>query len=793
MAEKKRKTKQLIIIAIFLVIAIGLGSAIGAITWMIQESPDISDYGNWKTSESTMVYTANGELLTKLYRENRVYVPLEKIPKDIQNAVISIEDIRFREHYGIDLKGILRAIWVDLKHMAKVEGASTITQQLAKNVLLTHEKLFSRKLQEMYIALQFERMYTKNEILEFYLNEIFLGYNAYGVQSAANYYFNKDTEDLTLAESALIAALIKAPNYYSPYNNKEAAKQRRNLVLEKMAEHDYISDSELKQAQQEPIKLESPTEDNKDTAPYFVRHVRKKLIDKFGSKRVYTGGLKVQTTLSPTMQDKAEQTVTKAIENREIPTLDKEVGRGEKQPQLALVTINSNNGHIKTMIGGRNNDKFNRVTQAHRQPGSAFKPFVYTAAIQQGMSPGSIVDDTLKEYKTKIDGKEKWVPSNYNDKYLGPTTLRLGLAKSINVMAVKLLDKVGIDDTIKLAQNLGIESLISADENLALSLGGLTKGVTPLEMTKSYSAFANQGIKIEPIAITKVHDSKGNLIWDNEAEKTAQKELALDRSTSYLVTDMLQSAVARGPLVWGTGWRAKLNRPMAGKTGTTSNYTDAWFVGYTPNLVTSVWIGEDQPTKMEYPKVDDSGKVQQNEEGEVVTEIISSGEAAKLWGDYMKQVVKNREIQNFKQPDNIITKEICTESGKLPNEYCQSNGTVREELFIKGTEPTEKGTLHKETDTIKIDTSTGLIATDACPKEEVKEVEYQVKTGIIVDDKGVPVKKYKENSKIPITNEKGNYVYQEVPKEQCTEHETKEESEKIKDKILNFFNILQKE
>ncbi|GAB6099157.1 PBP1A family penicillin-binding protein [Halanaerocella petrolearia] len=790
MGNKKQKMKQLALIATFLIIAIGMGTAIGAITWVIKESPDISDYGQWKTSESTIVYAANGDVLTKLYRENRVYVPLSKIPKDLENAVISIEDTRFRSHYGIDPKGILRAIWVDLKHMAKVEGASTITQQLAKNALLTHKKLFTRKLQEMYIALQFERMYTKNEILEFYLNEIFLGYNAYGVQSAANYYFNKDVEDLTLSESALIAALIKAPNYYSPYRNKKVARQRRNIVLEKMAEQGHITVQEAKKAKKEPIKLEKPEKDNEETAPYFVRYVRDKLLDKFGAKQVYTGGLKVHTTLDPTMQLKAEKTVDNAIKTGYIPTVSKEAGRGEKQPQLGLITVESNTGHIKTMIGGRGNDKFNRTTQAYRQPGSSFKPFVYATAIKQGMSPGSIVDDTLKEYKTGLNKEETWTPKNYNDKYLGPTTLRIGLAKSINVMAVKLLDKVGIDNTIKLAEKLGIDSIIKQDENLALSLGGLTKGVTPLKMAQAYSVFANQGLRVEPIAITKVYDNYGNLIWDHESEKEAQKELVLDEKVSYLVTDMLQSAVARGPLVWGTGWRAKLDRPMAGKTGTTSNYSDAWFVGYTPDLVTSVWIGEDQPTKMEYPKVDDSGKVQTDENDKIIKEIISSGEAAKLWGDYMEKVVKNRAIKSFKKPDEIITKAICTESGKLPNEYCYEKGTVREELFIKGTEPTEKGTLHKETATIKIDTSTGLIATKYCPQDKVKTIEYQIETGIIVDKNGVPVKKYQEDTKIPATDEKGNYIYKKIPEQKCAVHKPKNESDKIKDKILDFFNIL---
>ena len=789
MININQKVSQLAIITIILIFAIGLGSAIGVITWVINESPDISDYGQWKTSESTIIYASNGEPLTKLYEENRVYVSLDQIPKHLQNAVISIEDARFRRHHGLDFKGILRAIWVDLKHMAKVEGASTITQQLAKNALLTHKKLFSRKLQEMYIALQFERMYTKNEILEFYLNEIFLGHSAYGVQSAARFYFNKDVEDLTIAESALIAALIKAPNAYSPYRNKEAAKGRRNIILTKMAEQGYISKEKAQQAKKQAIKLERPTEDNEKIAPYFVNHIRKKLIAKFGAKRVYTGGLEVHTTLDIKMQKQANTAIENALKTGYIPSISRKVGQGEKQPQLSLITVNPNNGHIKTMIGGRGNDKFNRATQAYRQPGSAFKPFVYTTAVKQGMGTGSVIDDSLKKYKTKLNGEQNWMPKNYNEKYLGPTTLRIGLAKSINVMAVKLLDKVGISDTIKTAQDLGINSLIQKDRNLALALGGLTKGATPLQMTQAYSVLATGGIKTNPIAITKVYDNYGTLIWNNEAENETQKKVVLDEGVAYLVTDMLKSAVARGPLVWGTGWRAKLNRPAAGKTGTTSNYTDAWFVGFTPKLVTSVWIGEDQPRKMEYPKKDQSGQIMKDKNGEKIIQTISSGEAAKLWGNYMREVTKNRPIQDFSKPNNVITKEVCIESGKIPTQHCPPQ-THREELFLKNEAPQEKCYLHQETKQTRIDTSTGKLATKYCPDNKVENVNYQVDTGIIVDENGVPIKETEEDSKVPLTDKEKNYIYKKIPQEKCKEHTPEEREKEIKDRILEFFNIL---
>ncbi len=806
MSKNNQKIKQLMIIGLIILIATGMGATIGAVTWVIQQSPDISNYGQWKTSETTVVYASNGDVLTQLYKENRIYVPLEKIPEDLQNAVISIEDARFYQHHGIDPKGILRAIWVDLKHMAKVQGASTITQQLAKNALLTHKKLFSRKLQEMYIALQFERMYIKQEILEFYLNEIFLGHSAYGVQSAAHFYFNKDVQNLTLSESALLAGLIRAPNHYSPRRNKEEAKERRNLVLNQMVKYNYISQNQAEEAKKEPIKLEEPENDQDTMAPYFVRHIRNKLIDKFGAKRVYTGGLQVYTSLDPTIQNKAQETIDQALESGYLPTTTRTAGRGEKQPQLALVSLDPATGYIKAMIGGRGEDKFNRATQAHRQPGSAFKPFVYTTALKQGIGPGEVVDDTPKVYQTtaETDDNEIWIPTNYDNKYRGPTTLRIALAKSINVASVKLLDKVGISNTIKTATDLGIESIVEEDENLAsIGLGGLTKGVTPLEMAKAYSTFANGGIRIKPTAITKVKDKHGNLIWNNAAENKTKKELVLDDSVAYLITDMLQSVMARGPLVWGTGWRANLGQPAAGKTGTTSQYTDAWFVGYTPDLVSSIWIGEDQPTTMKYTKKNGAGNIKKDKNGEPIKETISSGEAAKLWGDYMNKVVANRPIKDFQKPSNIISKKICTESGKLPNSHCTEEGTVRKELFIQGTAPTEECQVHKETKEVKIDTSTGLLATEYCPADKVVTKRYQVDSKILVDENGVPIKKFQEsdikredgkNIKLPVRDEEGNYVYKKVPTEKCDQHKPQDQDQdNIKDKIINFFNAIQKD
>jgi len=796
MSKKGSNFKKIAFIVIILLFTMFTGAVVGSVTWIIQEAPDISNYGRWKPSEATMIYSEDNKLLSRLYQENRDYVPISKIPESLQNAIVAIEDNRFYEHYGVDPWAIARALWVDITRGAIVQGGSTLTQQLAKNALLTHERTIYRKIQEAYLAIQFERTYTKKEILEFYLNEIYLGHSVYGVQTAAKFYFNKDVEDLTLAESALLAGLPKAPNYYSPYNNLEAAKRRRNIVLNQMAKYGYISEAKAEATKEKPIKTDKGLKRHEDRAPYFVSYIRNKLIDMYGAQAVYNSGLKVYTSLNYDMQMKAEKTVNNAFKTY-IPTVEKEEGQGLKQPQIALITIDPQNGHIKAMIGGHGNDKYNRAVQAYRQPGSAFKPFVYTTAVEEGYSPGSVISDMPAAYKTGINTDEVWIPENYDGKYRGPTTLRIGLAKSINVMAVKLLKQVGIQDTIKTAKKMGISSLVEEgkknDNTLALALGGLTKGVTPLEMASAYGVLANRGIKVNPVAIIKVVDSRGNIIFENDPEK----EIVLSQNVAYLVTDMLRSVLSRGPLVWGTGWRANLGRPAAGKTGTTSNYTDAWFVGYTPELVTSVWIGEDIPVKMEYKLRDEKGNIIRNKNGKPKTETISSAEAAKLWGGYMRKVVRNKPVKDFNRPNNIITKKICIESGLLPNEYCPED-SIREEIFIKGTEPTKVGTLHKPTIKVKVDNSTGLLATNYCPPEDVQTYTYQKETHIRVDENGVPIKLVDEKTGVPLRNEAGEYIYERMPEKECTVHapdslqdRLRNNTNKIKKKFWDFFDMLE--
>lgn len=797
-----RSRWQLIISVIILSFALFFGISIGIITWIINDTPDISNYKG--ASEASLIYSADGQLLTKLFKQNRINVPLERIPKDLQDAIIAIEDTSFYAHHGVDFLGIARAFITNIiKQRERPHGASTITQQLAGNALLNRQNVsYYRKIQEAYLALQFERLYTKPEILEMYLNEIFLGHSAYGVEAASLQYFNKHVWELNLSECALIAGLPRGPNYYSPFNNFEAAISRRNLVLNRMLELGYITKEEYEEAKATEIKLRSAQPDEEEIAPYFIRYVRDQLIEKFGAQMVYSGGLKVYTTLDPEMQKKAEEAVKQALESKYIPTVERENTADKLQPQLALITIDPKTGAIRAMIGGRGNDQFNRAVQAVRQPGSAFKPFVYTTAIKNGYSVADVVNDLPMLASEEANQPKTIWPTNYNGEYRGYVTLRTALEHSINVAAVRMIQKVGVQETIKTAEEMGITTFQPADrhrEHLSLALGGLNKGVTPLELASAYGVFANQGIRVEPIAITKVLDKMDNVIYSAHPEK----KIALPEDVAYIMTNMLQTVITRG-----TGWRANLNRPVAGKTGTTNSYTDAWFVGFTPDLVTSVWIGEDNPIPMEYTERDENGELLYSEGGQPMT--ISSSEAARLWGNYMRSVVKDMPVTNFPIPDNITWQEIDPVTGLLPNEYTPV--TVKE-VFRTGNVPTEVETLHQPVIKMKIDKESGLLATSNCPEENVVEYTYLANSNIRVgpaeirfgnalpadDDsendqiegvylvsEGEPVQIIDPETGVPVTNNAGQILYETLPTRQCDLHGPG--TDNLIESIWNFFN-----
>ncbi|MFO7814781.1 MAG: PBP1A family penicillin-binding protein [Halanaerobiales bacterium] len=744
------KKGRYIIVALILIISLTMGVFVGAITWIIKDTPDINDYKG--SSETTVIYSSEGEELTKLYRENRTYVPLNEIPAHLKEAVVAIEDKNFYVHHGVDFFGILRAVVANFRAGYRSQGASTITQQLARNALLHQDKTYYRKLQEVYLALQFERMYTKPEILEMYLNEIFMGHSAYGIQAASYQYFGKSVSELNLSESALIAGLPRAPNYYSPYNNKDHAMERKNVVLNKMVELDYIDQETANQAKEKEITLKSVTDETQDIkAPYFVRHVRDKLLEMYGANMVYGSGLKVYTTLDTSMQEIANDSIENAIEQEYIPTVKREGTADPNQPQMSLITIDAKTGAIRSMVGGRGDDQFNRAVQAVRQPGSAFKPFVYATAIKNNYSPGGVINDLpmANPKKNGGNGKEIW-PTNFGNEYRGLVNLRDGLVHSINVAAVKLLQKIGVSDTISTAEQMGISTFSSADnysDHYSLALGGLNRGIKQIEMATAYGVLANNGIKTEPFAITKILDRDDRVIY----EAHPKKEIVLSAETSYLMTDMLRSVITDG-----TGRRANLDRPVAGKTGTTNEYTDAWFVGYTPDLVTSVWIGEDSLKKMVYDEKDSSGNYIHSEGNQPRT--ISSSEAARLWGEYMKEIVKDREVAYFSKPSNIESVSIDPITGKLPNKHTPS---VQEELFKKQNVPRESESLHGPVESVKIDESTGYLATENCPEENIVEYTYLKDSGIRLGPTQINFSEPNDGSKNPDDLIRGVYLVEE--------------------------------
>lgn len=568
--KKKSSKKRVFWTGLILFILIIAGAGCGFIGATMSTLPDVA---NVQPAASSQIYDVHGNLITTVHSaENRIPVPLSKVPKNLQNAFIATEDSRFYSHHGIDPVGILRAVWVNIVHSGVSEGGSTITQQLARNAFLTQDRTLKRKISEALLALKIEQHYTKDEILQMYMNQIYFGQGAYGVQAAAHTYFGKNVEDLDLAQCAVLAGLPQSPNYYSPFNNLEAAKKRQAVVLGQMVKYGYITESTADQAKNTDLELIAKKESahEKSNASYFINYIISQISEKYGDDAIYKDGLKIYTTLDM----KAQEAAVKAMDNLPTYYTDK---NGLQQPQGALVAINPHNGYIVAMVGGRGNDSFNRATQAERQPGSAFKPFVYLAAIQDGMTPGTIVDDSPVDFNG-------WSPQNYDRTFSGKMTLRYALQHSVNVPAVKTADEVGIKKVLNLAKDMGITTLTSDDSNLAAALGGLTHGVTPIDMATAYGVLANGGVKVKPVAITKIVDRNGQIL----EESSVEEKRVVDEKDAAILTNMLESVITGG-----TGGNAAIGRPAAGKTGTTDDSKDAWFVGYTPDLVAAVWMGDD--------------------------------------------------------------------------------------------------------------------------------------------------------------------------------------------------------
>lgn len=563
----------LILLIVFVVLTTGAG--LGFLAASLHTLPSLK--GDIRPPAASQFYDINGKLITTTRSvENRVPVSINKVPKDLQHAFVAVEDARFYQHIGVDPRGILRAVWSNITDRGVSEGGSTITQQLAKNALLSQERTLKRKIQEAFLALQIERQYTKSEILELYLNQIYFGQGAYGVQAASQVYFGKNVEDLTLAECAMLAGIPKSPNYYSPFNNLKAATERQQTVLDQMVKYEYIDQATANKTKSIKLKLaaRNTADTSSSVAPYFVDYVTQQIIDKYGADAVYKDGLKIYTTLDMDMQAAAEKAMKK------LPTARTD-SNGVRQPQGALVAIDPHNGYIKAMVGGRGDDEFNRAVLAERQPGSAFKPFVYLAAIENGMDSASIVNDSPVSFGS-------WSPQNYDSKFHGNVTLRTAIEDSLNIPAVKIAHQIGIDKPLYYAQQLGISTLVldgpTNDRNLASSLGGLTRGVTPLELASAFGVIANQGVRADPTAIVKILDRNGKVLEQN----TPKERAVISERTAYILLDMMRGVITRG-----TGTAANIGRPAAGKTGTTNDYKDAWFVGFTPDIVASVWLGYD--------------------------------------------------------------------------------------------------------------------------------------------------------------------------------------------------------
>lgn len=563
---------QKIIIFIIVLSAI-VGISGGLIYWVTSDLPNIKLLEEYTPIESSRVYSSDGKLLAELYVERRTFVPSYQIPEHVKKAFISVEDVRFYYHPGVDLIGIMRALWSDIKAGSIVEGGSTITQQLARMLFLKPERSLKRKLKEAVLSIRIEKRYTKDEILGLYLNQSYFGTRAYGIEAASQTNFGKSVQELTIGEAALLATLPKAPSLYSPFKNPEKARERRSIVLKKMLNHKFITEAEFNQAMNEPLPQKPHM--RRYEAPYFIEFLRQRLEKKYGHE-IYTSGYKIYSTLDYRMQKIAEEAVengVKTIEHRVKPGI-----------QASLITIDLQTGHIKAMVGGINfwENQFNRVTQAKRQPGSAFKPFVYFTAFENGMlSSDSIIDSPIS-FRGHHRGVQ-WSPHNYEGRYYGVVTLKKALARSLNAATVRLAGRIGIENIIESAKKLGIKTKLQP--YLPTALGA--SDVTLMEMVSAYSAFAT-GRKTEPLAYERILN-RDNIVIEEIIPHT-------EEIISQNVVEEMK--ISLGAVVKeGTARKAlELDRVVYGKTGTTNNFADAWFIGFDDQLVVGVWVGRDDHT-----------------------------------------------------------------------------------------------------------------------------------------------------------------------------------------------------
>jgi 1A family penicillin-binding protein len=604
--------------------------------------------------EASKIYDRNGELVASVFVENRVEIPFSEMPEHLRNAVVAIEDDRFYRHMGVDPIGLMRALYRNIRARKVVEGGSTITQQLAKNLFLTPERTVKRKVLEAILTEKLEIRYTKDEILKMYLNVIYFGEGTYGVEVASLTYFGKHAKDLSLAESALLAGLIRRPEAYSPFKDPEKAKSRQVLVLRRMVELGYITEEDAKVAEVREITFaEKPV--SRNLAPYFVGYVTdllRKIRPDLSEADLLRSGLEIHTTLDLDMQRAAEKALNDGLGQG---TPDE---RGVRQPQGALVAIDPRNGEIRAMVGGRSFKEsiWNRAILAERQPGSAFKPFLYTAVISSGYPPTTRQLCAPVSFPGGRPG-ELWTPTDYGtDYHYREMTIREAIKISDNVVAAKWVSIVGAGRIARYAGAMGIKSKL--DINLSLALG--TSPVTPLEMAAANVPLANGGMYFEPVALLQVNSRTGErLIGSTDVRRKSYR--AIDESVAYIVTSMMKGVLEPGGTAGHVGWR--LGRPAAGKTGTTDLYRDAWFIGYTPDLVTAVYVGDDDVRK---PVGRSGGSI-----------------AAPIWADFMAEALRGVPARDFVMPPGVTTAQVCSVTGLLAGPACPSY----REVFMMGTEP----------------------------------------------------------------------------------------------------------
>ena len=759
-----RRIFKLFFILGFSLVVIGAGVAVGLYRHLSRDLPKISSLRDYRPPVITTVYADNNEKIAEFYTERRVVIGIHQMPDLLIKAFIAAEDSRFLTHKGIDIISIFRAFFKNLEAGTIVQGGSTITQQVTKSFFLTPERSYTRKAKEAIMAFQIDRHFTKREILYLYLNQIYLGHGAYGVEAAAQNYFGKPAKELNLAECAIIAGLPQAPSRYSPFKHPERAKERQIYVLNRMVTEGFISQTDATMAMNTPLDIHPRRNWYMETAPYYTEYVRQYVAEKYGEKTLYTGGLQIYTAVNLEMQKIAREEVEKGLRDLDkrqgwrgpltqitpeqiedfVKGLEKEAaeaplesgkivkgvvvdvddkkGRvsvrlgggvgdidiknmtwarkpnykvpyyaaGIKKPGQALsvgdviqvellepdkdkqswrlsleqepiaqgahLCLEAATGFVKAMIGGRDfsQSQFNRALQSRRQPGSSFKPIIYAAAMDKGYTPASVIIDSPIIYNDR-EHDRKWKPKNYKEKFYGPTLLRKALAKSRNLVTIKLLQGIGIDYAIEYAKKLGIESQLARD--LSISLG--SSGVSLLEMVRAYSVFANYGILRAPVFVTKILDRNGNVLEEAHPED----HRAIEESTAYIMTSLLQSVVENG-----TGARAKaLKRPVAGKTGTSNDLYDAWFLGYTPSYVVGTWVGFDEERSLG--------------EGET-----GSRAACPIWVGFFQRILKDKPKEVFRVPENVVFAKIDAQTGLLP--IAQSQKTLFE-CFKEGTVPTE--------------------------------------------------------------------------------------------------------